>query len=107
MSQSSRRGGQHDVQFRLEERVQKSGLYTKHCNQKIYKSNYFQSTMIKGKWTGILLVACGIVLFIGGTFKSIEGFSSSAWTLLHGILLIVFAVGLVILGIRELRKSNQ
>ena len=72
-----------------------------------YNVDHFGYNMIEEKWTSILLIGCGIILLIGGIFKCIEGFSSSTWTLLHGILLIIFAIGLFMLGIRPLRKSNH
>lgn len=70
------------------------------------------SDMIKKRWVSILLIACGIVLIIGGIsliqeYYGSGGVSSTIWTLFHGILMIIFAIGLVILGIRNLQELNR
>ena len=65
--------------------------------------------MFKGKWLSILLFVCGLVLAVGGILTISEciesgNISETIWALFRGILLVIFAIGLTILGIRNYRK---
>lgn len=64
--------------------------------------------MIKEKWISIPLIACGIILFIGGISLVWEYYESgdTAWTLLRGILMTLFAIGLGILGIQRFKTKS-
>ncbi len=72
-------------------------------NIKAYKIDRLNNHMIKERWISILLIACSIVLFIGGISLVLEYYRSdiTVWRLIHGILMIAFAVGLVKLGIQR------
>ena len=65
--------------------------------------------MIKEKWIGIPLVVCGIILIIGGISLVWDYCESgeTAWRLFRGVLMIIFAIGLAVLGIQRLQKPNQ